>query len=365
MKYKKAKALYDAGKEDEATKLMHGDEEAVRNEKRKKKRGLKSLMEQPPEPEWKPQPPQKFQDLYEAPYRKFWPAMEILARREGSGPARVIDGLGAEWRESRVPPKEPVDAVKNIAQSASADIRAAKAALGGPLGAKEESLDAVDLEMPIRQPEIQQARPRDRDGIPTSDVTPESPKAYIARGRPPEIPSAAKQIEELDEQFKEAMKKEVEGKKEVERLRGELDVMEKLPKATNKQIREERKEKTEVLLGDLKQAKQDHKEAVDVSNRLQNKMLAETRNKGQLFVKMYPAGAHGQGVNAKVHIDALRPMFPEFDTRPPVETTYSSMNALGVYTASVLPRSWKTVQDARCWHRTHERRRTCFCQDFL
>lgn len=366
MKYKKAKAMYDAEQQEEADKLMKGNEEAVSNEKRKKKRGLKAIMEQPPEPLWKPDPPTKFQDEYEAPYRHFWPSMEILARREGSGPGRLIDELGAEWRSSRVPPAEQVDAVKNIAQSASADVRAAKAALGGPLGNKEESIDAVDLQMPIRQPEIQQARPRDRDGIPTS-VVPDSPKAYVAKWAPPEIPSVEKKIDELEIQMKDLVRAESKGKVEVERLRGELSDIDKVD-ATKMNL--EQLAKKQAVIADLQRAKQEHKDAVDKSNGLQDEMIRLSKTKGRSFVKMYPAGKDGYGVAAKVPIEAVRALDPPDGKSLPSETTYSCMYSFGtVCNTSFMVRSFQKAHNARrrreLLHRSSEQRRPCRGLSFL
>jgi len=164
-----AKHLYEHGHKEEADEMakeMGGKTEEKVIKKRAKKRGMKALMEKPPEPEWTPPPPQPFKDLYELKYRKFWPAMEALARRQGSGPARLIEELGEEWRSARVVPTHMPNVFRDIAEAAGADARAARAALGGAQGRDMEDIAAVDTVLPVPQPQILQARPKDLDVLP-------------------------------------------------------------------------------------------------------------------------------------------------------------------------------------------------------
>lgn len=167
LKEKAAQDLFNQGKQDEANKLMQeGPAAQAAAKKKKRKKDLVGQVTDKPDPPWMPPKHTPFKDEYEAKYREFWPSMEILARRTGSGPARLIESLGHEWRSHRPHPNPKPNYLNYISESAGGDIRAARRALGGPSGREEEAIDAVDLQLPVPQPEMHQAKPRDLGRIP-------------------------------------------------------------------------------------------------------------------------------------------------------------------------------------------------------
>jgi len=353
-KFKKAKQLHDAGEEKAANKLMGDKDEEAIVEKRAKKRGLKGLMEDPPERQWKPPPPQNYKDLYEMKYRKFWPAMEVLARRSGSGPARMIEELGQEWRSARVAPERHSNAIQNISESAGADIRAARVALGGPDGREEESIDAVDLELPVTQPTIRQARPLDRNDFPTA-VPAANAKAYLgtALGTPPTIPPAALKINRLEKALEDDAQAQKALRPQINSLEQQLSEFAKEPKGTQAQRRDKVKD-------ELEEVESQRKDLMDHGDEIMDELKVAKAVGGERFVEMHPAGSNGAGVEAKVLVDSVRPLYPEFNNSPPSETTYSGIGSVGATGgAALLSMSWNEVQGARLAHRRSSCRSGC------
>lgn len=188
IKEQRAAHMYKHGAKEEANKLMHETPEQQEvQKKRKKKRGMAGIVDDHPAEEWQPDKPQPFRELYEMKYRKFWPAMEELARRSGSQPARMVEEVGQDWRSGYVQPEKPRTAnglVNDIQELAGIDQRAARIALGGPKGRNQEDINAVDQVMPVPQPTRNQAFPKDRGHIPTPEA-PEGVKAFLQTDAPP------------------------------------------------------------------------------------------------------------------------------------------------------------------------------------
>lgn len=367
IKYKQAEANYERGEQKAANEIMNeGKAEEEIMTKRKNKRGLKNLMEKSPEPLWHPPPPQNFGDLYEMRYRKFWPAMEVLARRGGSGPARLIHELGQEWRAQRIAPKKKTNVVQKIFEAASADIRSARGALGGPDGKEEEAINAVDQELPVPQPEIRQARPTDGGAIPTPHP-PAKMKAYLGKdlGAPPAAPQAEKILNSFEQDIKENRAAQRKIRPQIANIRQELAEFDK----QSKKAREAQAKVIEQKKGYLEEALSKQEDLMNEGDALMDKAKTQKALKNERWIEMHPAGRDGRGVEAKVLADSVRPLYPEFEDAPPPSgpTTYSGLGPLGATAGAVfLSTTWNDLQlltrDARLarWRsaRTRGRRRS-------
>lgn len=347
MKYKKAQQHWLAGEQKAANEVMGlGKEEQAIVAKRKKKRTMKAAQtEEPPEPMWQPPPPQRYEDLYEMKYRKFWPAMEVLARRAGSGPGRMIEELGNEWRSARLAPPSHPDVVGGIFESASADLRGARAALGGPSGREEEAIDAVDMVLPVPQPELRQARPMDRSGFPTP-MPAANVKAYIAKDVPPAIPVVMNRTRSLEKALEESRQAQRALQPPIDAYQAKLDEMAKESKGAQQAQAQVRAD----TASNLQEVQSKQRELMGEGDSLMDKIrdLKKVQS-GDRFVQMHPAGRSGGGVEAKVLLDSVRPLYPQFD-RPPEHgpTTYSGMDALASSAGAVLlSTSWNDIRSAR------------------
>jgi hypothetical protein len=328
IKYKRALEMHKSGEEKAAHDLMlEGKEEQAVIKKRKRKRELAGLVDEKPEPLWEPPPPQRYKDLYEMRYRKFWPAMEVLARRTGSGSARLVEDLGKEWRAARLPPSHRPNALHTISESAGSDIRAAKHALGGPSGREEEEIDAVDLVLPVPQPEIRQARPMDLGAIPTA-TRPANMKAYIAKGAPPKVEPAALEVDGLRKQLLETRETRKDLKSKMRSYQKWLDVHKDQEGDVEKMERklldaqkkdDELREKNEAVMSQI--------------DGIKNVLAGR-------YLQMHPAGRNGVGVETKVpsemaaYVSPLGP--PEASGAPTGQTTYAAMGPLGATAGAVL-----------------------------
>jgi len=212
---------------------------------------------------------------------------------------------------ARVPQHRHPNAVENIFDSAAGDLRSARAAVGGPAGRNEEDIEAVDLVMPVPQPEIRQARQLGFDGSSPS-TPPAQVKAYIAKDAPPPLPPAATKINALERELQETTRAQ-------RALQPKINgIQEQIEKAGTDGSKSDKEAKAKMMKPIIEKAKLDLQDAenqqielMEKGDTLRDEIKSEKITASERFVQMHPAGHDGTGVEAKVSVDALRPLYPE------------------------------------------------------
>mmetsp|Transcript_141463 Transcript_141463/g.244470 ORF Transcript_141463/g.244470 Transcript_141463/m.244470 type:complete len:610 (+) Transcript_141463:59-1888(+) len=185
MAYKKAEHMYKKGQKQAADDLMDERKahEAKLARQRKQKRKIPGMVQEPPEPEWEAPPKQKFADVYEDMWQKFWPSMEILARRHGKAAERSTMDIGAKWRalhEVKKPHAEE-SLANGIEERAGGDLRAVRALWGGPKDYMEEPYSSIDQQVPVHLPPLEPFQPLEL-------APPRYAKAPTLKQAPPPMP---------------------------------------------------------------------------------------------------------------------------------------------------------------------------------